>query len=374
MSDLTLIVLSAGNSTRFNSGVKKQWLRINDEPLWSYVTNQLNSFGYFSKIIITSHKDEVEYMKLYSDFTIVEGSSTRQGSLLNALNFVETKYVMVTDVARACISKELIQRLIDNKDKADVIVPTINISDTLVHKNTTVDRDQFKRVQTPQLSLTSSIIATLKNSSKEFTDESSAMLDAGYKRFFVDGDELAQKITYPSDLNLLRCLKKPSNVTLCGNGFDVHQFEKNKKMYLCGIEIDSDFGFKAHSDGDVAIHALIDSILGAASLGDIGTLFPDTDNAYEGIDSMILLERAFNMITSYGYKIINCDITIIAQTPKLMRYKDAMRTNIALALGLKKHRVNVKATTTEKLGFVGRKEGVAVMANTNLTYIDWTKL
>ena len=145
-------------------------------------------------------------------------------------------------------------------------------------------------------------------------------------------------------------------------------------MYLCGIEIKSDFGFKAHSDGDVAIHALIDSILGAASLGDIGTLFPDTDNAYEGIDSMILLERAFNMITSYGFKIINCDITIIAETPKLMNYKDAMKANIASALGLKKHRVNVKATTTEKLGFVGRKEGVAVMANTNLTYIDWTKL
>ncbi len=373
MSDLTLIVLSAGNSTRFNSGVKKQWLRINEQPLWSYVTNQLNSFGYFSKVIITSHADEVEYMKNYSDFTIVEGSSTRQKSLLNALNHVDTEYVMVTDVARACISKELIQRLIDNKDKADVIVPTIKVSDTLVHNNITVSRDEYKRVQTPQLSLSASIKEALKTD-KEFTDESSAMLDSGFKRFFIEGEELASKITYPSDLNLLKCLEKPSSVTLCGNGFDVHQFEKNKIMYLCGIEIKSDFGFKAHSDGDVAIHALIDSILGAASLGDIGTLFPDTDNAYEGIDSMILLERAFNMITSYGFKIINCDITIIAETPKLMNYKDAMKANIASALGLKKHRVNVKATTTEKLGFVGRKEGVAVMANTNLTYIDWTKL
>jgi 2-C-methyl-D-erythritol 4-phosphate cytidylyltransferase/2-C-methyl-D-erythritol 2,4-cyclodiphosphate synthase len=142
-------------------------------------------------------------------------------------------------------------------------------------------------------------------------------------------------------------------------------------MMLGGVDIDAPFGFKAHSDGDVALHALIDALLGAAGVGDIGELFPDTDAAYEGIDSKLLLERAVTMIHNFGFEIINVDITIMAQTPKLMNYKQKMAGVIAKILGIAPIHVNVKATTTEKLGFVGRKEGVAVDAIANLKYYNW---
>ena len=144
-------------------------------------------------------------------------------------------------------------------------------------------------------------------------------------------------------------------------------------MVLCGVSIDDvDYGFKAHSDGDVAIHALIDAILGAAGAGDIGELFPDTDDSFKDIDSKILLEACVRRVNRYGFDIVNADITIIAQAPRLGAYKPRMKAKIAEILGIAPFRVNIKATTTEKLGFVGRKEGVAVMATANLKYFDWT--
>jgi 2-C-methyl-D-erythritol 4-phosphate cytidylyltransferase/2-C-methyl-D-erythritol 2,4-cyclodiphosphate synthase len=142
-------------------------------------------------------------------------------------------------------------------------------------------------------------------------------------------------------------------------------------MYLCGVEVESEFGFLAHSDGDVAIHALIDSLLGAIGAGDIGELFPDTSDEFKGIDSKILLKRVVEFIKSVGYEIVNCDITIQAQTPKLSPYKKQMREVLASVLGVEPVRVNVKATTTEKLGFVGRKEGVAVEATSMIKIYKW---
>ena len=142
-------------------------------------------------------------------------------------------------------------------------------------------------------------------------------------------------------------------------------------MYLCGVKIESEFGFKAHSDGDVAIHALIDSLLAAAAAGDIGELFPDNDDRYKDIDSKILLKNCVNFIKSVGFEIINTDITIIAQKPKLLKYKDMMREKISSLLEIDKSRVNIKATTTEKLGFIGREEGVAVSAVSTLKFYQW---
>jgi len=145
-------------------------------------------------------------------------------------------------------------------------------------------------------------------------------------------------------------------------------------MVLGGVKIDHPVGFKAHSDGDVALHALIDALLGAAGIGDIGMLFPDTDPAFEGIDSMLLLEKTFSLLKRYGFKVNNVDLSITAQTPRLSPYKDAMRRRIAEQLDLPPVRVGIKATTTEKLGFVGRKEGIAVFASATLTYLDWTQI
>jgi 2-C-methyl-D-erythritol 4-phosphate cytidylyltransferase/2-C-methyl-D-erythritol 2,4-cyclodiphosphate synthase len=373
LSDLTLILLAAGSSSRFEMDIKKQWLRIDHMPLWQFVANKLNDLNLFENIIITSSIDDIEFMKNYSDFTFIEGGKTRQESLKNALTKVNTKYTLVSDIARACVDKKFLDFIISFKGKADCIVPYLKVSDTIVYQDKTIDRDKVKRIQTPQLSVTEKLKNSLKTD-EEFTDESSAIVANGGSRHFIPGQENAHKITYINDLNKVPCLSKPSKDILSGNGFDVHAFDNKGEMYLCGIKIDSDFGFLAHSDGDVAIHSLIDALLGASGMGDIGMMFPDNDSLYKGIDSKILLEQVVRKLSNFGYEIINVDITIAAQKPRIGKYKEQMRHSISSILKINKSRVNIKATTTEKLGFIGRAEGVGVIANANLKYFDWTQI
>lgn len=370
MSDLTLILLAAGTSSRFGLEVKKQWLRIEHKPLWQHVADKLNSTKLFNKIIITCTNGEKEFMQHYTSYTIVNGGSTRGESLKNALKEVDSEYVLVSDIARACISEDFLHKIISKKGQSDCIVPYLNVTDTVVYKDQTINRDEVKRVQTPQLSKTKVLKDALENDS-DFTDESSAIVSFGGSREFVLGEDDAHKITYTSDLKKIPCLRPPSKDVLSGNGFDVHAFEDNKKMFLGGIEIESDFGFKAHSDGDVAIHALIDALLGAAGMGDIGMLFPDNDDLYKDIDSKVLLKEVVSKLVNFGFVIVNVDLTIAAQKPKIAKYKLPMRKTLAKILNIQSQRVNIKATTTEKLGFVGRSEGVAVIANANLKYFNW---
>ncbi len=373
MSDLTLILLAAGSSTRFGTPVKKQWLRINHQPLWHFVTSEFENLNLFSKIIITAHKDEIDYMRSFCEHVIVEGAQTRQASLKNALEHVATPYVMVSDIARACPPKALIQRLIEAKEKAACVIPVLSMNDTVSFEGENIDREKLKRIQTPQLSRTE-ILRSALDTQVEYTDESSAILAFGKTRAEVEGDESAHKLTRISDMKSIPCLRPPSTDTLVGNGFDVHAFEEGRKMFLGGVEIASSFGFKAHSDGDVAIHSLIDALLGAAGMGDIGTLFPDSDDSYKGIDSKLLLKECVRRLHNCGFSIVNVDVTIIAQTPRLSAYKADIRRTLADILEIEPFLCNIKATTTEELGFIGRREGVAVQSSASLKYLDWTKL
>ncbi len=373
MSQVTLILLAAGASARFDLTVKKQWLRINHKPLWQFVADRLHKTGFFSKIIITSAKEDIEFMKNYSDYTIVSGGATRQKSLKNAMQEVNTKFVLVSDIARPCINEDFLSRIIAKQNSADSIVPYLKVTDTIVYQDKTIDRDKVKRIQTPQLSLTCALKSALSND-EEFTDESSAIVANGGSREFILGEEEANKITYIHDLQKLACLEKASRDTLSGTGFDVHAFKDGGVMWLGGVKIDSKLSFKAHSDGDVAIHALIDALLGAAGMGDIGMMFPDEDDAYKGIDSKKLLQTVVSKINSFGFILVNIDITIAAEKPKISKYKLSIRKTLANILNIDASRVNIKATTTEKLGFVGRGEGVGVIANANLKYYDWTEI
>lgn len=374
MSNITLVILSAGNSTRFGIETKKQWLRIDKEPLWLFVANKLSSYYAFDKVIITAHKDEVTYMNGFSDkYQIIEGGETRQESMKNALEFVKSEYVMVSDVARCCIPKDVIISLIDNISNADCIVPYLNVSDTVVYESNTIDRENVKLIQTPQLSNTKKLMQSL-NSDIVFTDDSSAIKNIGGSIHYIQGSISSDKLTFTNNLSNLSCLAKPSRDFFVGTGFDVHQFEDNKTMLLGGVQIDCDYGFRAHSDGDVLIHALIDALLGACGGGDIGELFPDTDMQFKGISSVLLLQKVVKFIKSVGYEIVNIDITVMAEQPKLKQYKHPIKFNIAKELQIEPYLVNIKATTTEKLGFVGRKEGVAVMASATLKFFDWTKI
>ena len=372
LSDLTLVLLAAGSSSRFELDVKKQWLRIDHQPLWQFVALRLKNSNLFKKIIITSSADDIVFMKNYDEFVFVEGSNTRQNSLKNALVEIDTDYVLVSDIARSCVSQDFLEKIVSKKSLADSIVPYLPVTDTIVYKDKTIDRDEVKRVQTPQLSRTS-ILKEALETDEDFTDESSAIVAFGGKREFILGEEDAHKITYISDLKNLSCLSRPSSDTLSGTGFDVHAFEDGGIMWLGGVSIESDVSFKAHSDGDVAIHALIDALLGAAGMGDIGMMFPDNDDTYKGIDSKELLKRVVTKIYNFGFVIVNVDITIAAEKPRVGKYKTQIRNTLSKILNIDAARVNIKATTTEKLGFIGRSEGVGVLANANLKYFDWSK-
>ncbi len=373
MSNVTLILLAAGSSTRFELDIKKQWLRIGNQPLWQFVADKCNKTQHFKKIIITSSPDDIEFMKNYSDFVFVEGGKSRQESLKNSLKEVDTEFVLVSDIARSCISEEFLEKIISYRGRSDCIVPYLKINDTIVYDDKTLDREKIKIVQTPQLSLTSALTSALEQK-EEFTDESSAIVANGGSREFILGQSSAHKITRIEDLKKLNCLTPPSNDVLSGTGFDVHAFDEKGEMYLGGVKIDSKYGFKAHSDGDVAIHALIDALLGAAGMGDIGMMFPDNDDMYKGIDSKVLLKKVVTKLCHFGFVIVNVDLTIAAQKPRIGDYKMQMRKLLSAILNIESQRVNIKATTTEKLGFIGRGEGVGVIANANLKYFDWTKI
>ena len=371
MSNISLIMLAAGDSTRFNMGVKKQFIRLGDDPLWLFATKNLSSFYSFKKIIVTS--SNISYMKKFAkNYEFVQGGASRMQSLKNALDLVESEFVMVSDVARVLISKNLFNRLLENIHNADCITPALKVCDTALYENEqSLQREKIKLIQTPQLSRTALLKKALQTG-QEFTDDSTAVAAVGGKIWFVSGEENARKITFKEDLKKLK-LPTPSKDIFTGNGFDVHEFGKKRALLLGGVEIHPTMGLKAHSDGDVLAHALSDALLGASSLGDIGELFPDTDLKYKNADSMKLLAQIYTQIRQYGFICVNIDITILAQKPKIGDFKKEIAKNIAQILDLDEFKVNVKATTTEKLGFIGRSEGIAVQASVNLKYFDWTK-
>lgn len=370
MGKISLILLAAGGSTRFRLPVKKQWLRIGEQPLWEYVADRFAQSYEFETVVIAAAPEEAAHIASISDYTVVAGGSTREASLKNALAQVQSEFVLVSDVARACVPASLIARVIEQAGQADCVVPALKVVDTVTGPQGLVDRDGLRRIQTPQLSRTAVLKAALEKSAG-FTDESTLIAAQGGSVSYVEGDERAAKLTFGHEMAWLECLKPASSQMLTGTGFDVHAFEEGRPMMLGGVAIPVNYGFKAHSDGDVALHALTDAILGAAGLGDIGGMFPDSDPAFKNADSSRLLERALARIYALGFEVRSADVTIMAQQPRLENHKAAMRRRVADLLGVRRERVNIKATTTEKLGFVGRSEGVAVLATATLGYFDW---
>ncbi len=409
MKDISLILLAAGDSSRFGLRVKKQWLRVGELPLWQYVAQNIARAHPFKKIIIAVKEEDVSYCeRLYAcslasargesaecdtseykfqrkqgeiecgayecgsanlKFHFVPGGANRQSSLKNALRLVESELVLVSDVARAQISPKLISSLIRNLGGADCISPYLGVNDTTYLGEAVVKREELRLIQTPQLSRTALLKKALEGG-EIFTDDSAAVGSAGGRLEFIKGEAGALKITRASDLAALN-LKPCSRDIFCGMGYDVHALEKGAGIVLGGVQIPCEFALIAHSDGDVAIHALIDAICGATMLGDIGELFPDSDAKLKGADSKELLRNVMRRVRGYGYELVNADITIIAQRPKIGAYKAQMQEVLSEILNCA--RVNVKATTTEGLGFTGRSEGIAAQAAVSLKFYDWQK-
>lgn len=409
MKDISLILLAAGDSSRFELPVKKQWLRVGELPLWQYVAQNIARAHPFKKIVIAVNEEDVSYCeRLYAcslasargesaecgtseykfqskqgrigcgadeygssnlKFHFAPGGANRQSSLKNALRLIESELVLVSDVARAQISPGLISSLIRNLGDADCISPYLGVNDTTYLGENVVKREELRLIQTPQLSRTALLKKALEGS-EIFTDDSAAIGSVGGRLEFIKGEAGALKITRASDLAALN-LKPCSRDIFCGTGYDVHALEKGVGIVLGGVQIPCEFALIAHSDGDVAIHALIDAICGAAMLGDIGELFPDSDAKLKGADSKEMLRKVMRRVRGYGYELVNADITIIAQRPKIGAYKAQMQEVLSEILNCA--RVNVKATTTEGLGFTGRSEGIAAQAVVSLKFYDWQK-
>ncbi len=367
-NDISLIILSGGNSTRFGQNPKKQWINIKDEPLWLFVVNRFKKNYSFDKIVVVGSKDELNYMSNFCcDIDMVASGQTRQKSIQNAITHISTKYVMISDTARCCFAKKVVKNLIKNHLKADCIVPTIDINDTIVYNYEYINRDKTKLVQTPQLSNTA-LLKKAISSDIDYTDESSAIKANDGKLLYIKGDKKSHKITTKNDIKKIDCLKKPSKKVLVGFGYDIHKFINNKPLYLCGVKIDSQFGLQAHSDGDVAIHSVIDAIIGAIGAGDIGDFFPDNDNKYKDISSVKLLEYIVLFVSKTGFEIVNIDMTIVAQIPKISPHKKQLRYSLSKILKIKPNHINIKATTNEQIDTIGDSKAICVYCVANLKY------
>ncbi len=373
---LSLILMAAGSSTRFNhvlpknQQVKKQWLRIHQIPLWQKVLHDLKALYDFKEIFIGADAQSLRYMqKFCDDAVVICGGASRAETLRNILKEVQSDFVFVSDVARFNIDVEVCNNLLKDFEHYDCSVPYIDCVDTILLDNTALNREQIRLIQTPQISCTAKLKECL--SQKDYTDESTAMLEHGHHIRFIKGSAKMHKLTTIQDLHLLNHLPKPQEMSFYGSGIDIHPFEANKPMMLGGLHINSPVGFKSHSDGDVILHAIIDALLGASGGGDIGEWFPDHCKEFKNISSALLLEEVRHFVVSVGYEISHLDLNIIAQIPKINPHKKALQEHLSKLLHLPKHCINIKATTAEKMGFIGREEGICVMAHATLRYSNW---
>jgi 2-C-methyl-D-erythritol 4-phosphate cytidylyltransferase/2-C-methyl-D-erythritol 2,4-cyclodiphosphate synthase len=307
----------------------------------------------------------------------VAGGAERQVSVLNGLRALETDapdIVLIHDAARPLTPPEVISRVIEGVREHGASIAAMPVADTLKRGQNgliegTVDRNGLWRAQTPQGFAYEAVRDAHEAASQThvtFTDDASIAEWAGMRVAVAIGSERNLKITSPEDMALAESLIAQATETRVGSGFDVHGFGPGDTVWLCGVPIAHERGLTGHSDADVGLHALTDAILGAVGEGDIGALFPPTDPQWRGAASRIFLERAAEEVARRGGRIVNSDVTLICEEPKIGPHREAMRAAIAEILGLPLARISVKATTSEKLGFTGRREGIAAMATVSV--------
>lgn len=358
---ITCIIASAGSGKRFGGDVPKQFINLGQETVLEMSVRKFQENEKIDRIILVCPKEYVEktkeLTKKFSKVTdYVVGGKERQDSVYEGLKLVTEGMVLIHDGARPFVTQDVIDRVIAKaKDKS--VVPCVKVKDTIRTLNGNLNRDELFSVQTPQ-GFPAGILKQAYEKAFEDgfygTDDAGLVERLGEKIEIVEGDYENKKITTKEDISEM-------NIRV-GFGYDVHKLVEGRDLYLCGEKIPHEKGLLGHSDADVALHALMDAILGAAALGDIGKHFPDKDPAYEGISSMILLEKVKSLIYDKGYKVSNVDVTIICEKPKILPHVEKMRENIAGMLGISLEQVNIKGTTTEKLGFTGREEGIAASA------------
>ncbi len=368
------LIVAGGKGTRFGASQPKQYSLLHGTAILRHtVLAFLHSPAIDHVQVVIHPEDEALYHHAMIGLSLlppVSGGKTRQDSVrlgLEAIKTLTPAKVLIHDAARPFVAPALIHRVVTALDTAPAIIPVLPIYETVKQMNSegtiisaTLNREQLRTAQTPQGFHYSTILSLHKHYQGEsYTDDAALCEQAGIVVQAIEGDIQNRKITTQGDIIM-------QYETRVGTGFDAHRFKEptnaNPHVMLCGIAIPYTMTLEAHSDGDVALHALVDALLGTVGAGDIGQHFPPSDPQWKDADSRQFVAYACQLITQAGGRIVNVDITLIGEAPRIGPYRDAMREKVASILAIAANRVNIKATTTEKMGFTGRKEGIAAQA------------
>ena len=357
MSDC-FILLSAGNSKRFKSKLNKQFLTYKNKPLFEHSLKTALDSKIFKKVLIVSNK-KIKNIS-YKNIDVIKGGTERYNSTQNALNYLKNKKiknVFIHDAARPNLSIKLLHRLKKELKKNNAVVPYLKSENSVKYKIenkiNNLDRNKILLTQTPQCFNFQELFNLYKSNKEKITDEASLYLRNNRKIKFILGDKKNFKITTIDDLNYLK-----SN-TYYGIGFDIHRLIKNKKLFLGGIKIPFHSGLQGHSDGDVIIHAIIDSFLGAMKKGDIGTYYPSNSSKFKNIRSKNMLKPIVELLNDNDFSINNIDINLICENPKVSKIRNRIIKSLSELLSINRNLINLKGKTVEKLGIIGKEQAIA---------------
>jgi 2-C-methyl-D-erythritol 4-phosphate cytidylyltransferase/2-C-methyl-D-erythritol 2,4-cyclodiphosphate synthase len=375
MSTAALIV-AAGRGTRAGGAVPKQWRTLAGGRVIDHTVAAFERHPGIDRIVLVLHPDDLDLGEDFSErgHLIAQGGETRSASVergLSALASDRPEHVLIHDVARPCVSASVIDAVLEGLTRADAAAPAVPVTDALWigHGDQVAgvqDRAGLFHAQTPQGFRYDAIFAAHAAHPGGAADDVEVARAAGLSVAIVPGDADNLKITTPGDFARADRILGAAMDIRVGNGFDVHAFGPGDHVTLCGINIPHDHGLVGHSDADVGLHTVTDAIYGALAMGDIGQHFPPSDPQWKGAASHVFLDHAVNLAREHGFSISNVDCTLICEMPKIGPHAARMRGVMADIMGLDEARVSVKATTSERLGFTGRGEGIACMATATL--------
>lgn len=380
---IAVVIVAAGVGSRCNAGIPKQYIKLAGKSVLFHTVKKFLANQYIDYIRVVINKEHENFYKEAISSIIdtkllssVYGGKSRQASVklgLESLQTIVPEFVIIHDACRPFISNNLIDKLVEfvvNNQHVGVVpaielVDTVSVVDNNFIKSTT-SREKLKAIQTPQIFNFKELLSC-HQSTKEFTDDSSLLVEHKKHVAIIQGEKSNFKLTRKEDINMAKLIFEEPKFRV-GTGYDIHRFIKardNVKCFIkiCGIEIEHNMEIEAHSDGDVGIHAIVDAILGALGCGDIGEHFPPDSLEWKDCNSLHFLDFAAKKARERGYSISNLDVTIVCETPKISSYKVEMKKVLSKILEIDDKFVNIKATTTEKLGSIGRMEGIAAHAS-----------
>jgi 2-C-methyl-D-erythritol 4-phosphate cytidylyltransferase/2-C-methyl-D-erythritol 2,4-cyclodiphosphate synthase len=375
---IAAILVAAGSGTRFGAEMPKQFLTIAGKPVIRHAAEALAEHVSLLQPVGDAESIEAALHGMAGYLPVIPGGATRQDSVragLEALAPHQPDIVLVHDAARPVIPAGTIAALLAALRDSPGAIPAAPVADTLkrAERGTiveTVPRAGLFRAQTPQAFRFRALLAAHRSGLIGATDDAALLEAAGETVAVVPGSDDNIKLTYPDDLIRLERIMAIPMVPRVGTGFDVHVLEAGRPLFLCGVRVPHEKGLSGHSDADVGIHALCDAIYGALAEGDIGRHFPPSEATWKDADSARFLRHAAERIAARGGRLVNADVTLICERPKITPYAPAMIDRLASLLGVDRGRISVKATTTERLGFTGRGEGIAAQAVVSILVPD----